>query len=150
MGLFSPIGWVLERPVFAEQYWSFSGTSHCSLPWCRLLSCSLQGAIMHAQIYQCKRENDRETEERLADEHKLKKRPFICQLSLLEQGKGKGGTSRNVITYLPAEINYKVLSVADSSEARRKAAKWEVAALQVRWLLNPCFLNLSSLYSTLP
>lgn len=57
----------------------------------------------------------------LFDEHKLKKRPLICQLSLLEQGKVKGGTSRNIITYLSAEINYKLLSLADSSEACRSS-----------------------------
>lgn len=72
---------------------------------------------MHAQSYQCKRENYRETDERLVDEHKLKKRPLICQLCLLEQGKVKGGTWKNIITFLLAEINYTLLSLADSSEA---------------------------------
>lgn len=82
--------------------------------------CSPKNA-MHAQSYQYKRENDRETDDRLVDEHKLKKRPLICQLSLLEQGKVKGGILRSIITYLPAEINYKLLSLADSSEACRSS-----------------------------
>lgn len=84
---------------------------------------------MHAQDYQCKRENYRETDERLVDEHKLKKRPLICQLCLLEQGKVKGSRSKNIITYLQAEINHKLLSLADSSEACGAGSKSKVAAL---------------------
>lgn len=51
--------------------------------------------------------NDGESHERLVDEHKLKKRPLICQLGTSEQGEVKGGPSGSIITYLPAEINYK-------------------------------------------
>lgn len=103
------------------------------LMWQRFRSphCSPKGAV-HAQSYQCKRENYRETDERLVDEHELKKRPLICQPCLLEQGKVKGGTSKNIITYLPAAINYKLLSLADSSEACRAGSKWKVAALLAR------------------
>lgn len=82
--------------------------------------CSPKNAT-HAQLSVQERDNDRETDDRLVDEHKLKKRPLICQLSLLEQGKVKGGILRNIITYLPAEINYKLLSLADSSEACRSS-----------------------------
>lgn len=86
----------------------------------RLPCCSPKG-VKHAESYQCKRENERDTDERLVDEHKLKKRPLICQLSPFEWGEVKGGTLRNIITYLPAEINYKLLSLADSSEACRSS-----------------------------